>query len=111
MTPLEPIAWNYLQCRNEAKEFEDLLNAKHDLSEQDDILPFFGSHKNVAALCTTYNPYVTIPDRIRLEYQLLDAFRCDLVTGRWGVGYTFVEFEDATPKSVFEKKKKATLQW
>jgi len=50
-------------CRTDLDAFEDLLTAKPELSERDDVLPFFRDHPNLSALLGSYNPNVTAYDR------------------------------------------------
>ena len=113
MKRLEPIAFDYAACRQQVEEFRTLLTNKDDLSERDDVLPFFKARRHAAVLFGMFNPRIAWADRIADEFDIFGDFACDLVVGEWERGaYCFVEFEDATGNSIFEKQgKKATREW
>lgn len=100
-------------CQNELGEFKNLLDSKPALSEANDILPFFSSHKHLSAFLGSYFTYIEKFDRLAFEYQLFGDFSCDLVVGDSDKGrYCFIEFENASHNSVFEKKRtKETPEW
>lgn len=105
--------FNPTACQREIAEFKVLLDSKSVLSESKDILPFFRARPNLCAFMGTYAPYIEKFDRIAYEYQIFGDFACDLVIGdstrAW---YCFVEFENASPTSIFEKKPpKTTPEW
>jgi hypothetical protein len=93
--------------------FKNLLDGKPSLSERHDILPFFKKNKHLAALVGSYNPRINSFDRIATEFDLFGDYSCDLVIGdSTSHNFCFVEFEDASPRSVFTRKKgKATAEW
>ncbi len=100
--------------RKEVLELRDLLAAKPDLKEKKDILPFFRKRLQLSGACGFYyNAGVLRPDRLAWEYDLFGDFACDLVVGDWAKkNYTFVEFEDAGPKSLFvHQGKRTTRAW
>jgi hypothetical protein len=90
-----------------------LLDGKATLSERDDILPFFKANRRLAAMVGSYNPKINRFDRIAAEFDLFGDYACDLAVGDSSShNFCFVEFEDASPNSVFTKKKgKATPEW
>jgi len=110
---LEVIAFNYQAARQQLEEFRSFLGAHTGLSERDDLLPFFRARPQLAFLLGMFNPRIARPDRIAWEFDIFGDFACDLVIGEWAEGeYCFVEFEDATEQSIFEKQgKKATREW
>ncbi|MBI1930808.1 DUF4263 domain-containing protein [Candidatus Poribacteria bacterium] len=101
-------------CRRELDEFKELLDSRSTLDERRDILPFFRKRKHLSAFIGSYFSYQIYNfDRLAFEYSLFGDFSCDWVVGDFAKGgYCFIEFEDATPTSIFEPKgKKATLEW
>jgi Domain of unknown function (DUF4263) len=101
------------QCKKELVAFKKLLDSKQSLSERNDILPFFKAHKHLSALVGSYNPKINSFDRIATEFGLFGDYACDLLIGdSVSHHFCFVEFEDASPTSVFTKKKgKSTPEW
>jgi hypothetical protein len=113
MKTLEKITLSLSKCKVELAEFKSLLESKTALSERKDILPFFKARKHLAALVGAYNPKINRFDRIANEFSLFGDYACDLVVGdSISHNFCFVEFEDASPTSVFTKKKgKSTPEW
>ncbi|APW62147.1 Shedu immune nuclease family protein [Paludisphaera borealis] len=113
MKTLEKIDLDIAQCKSDLVEFKNLLDGKSALSERKDILPFFKSHKHLAALIGSYNAKINQFDRIGNEFILFGDYSCDLVVGDSASRhFCFVEFEDASPTSVFTRKKgKSTPEW
>lgn len=105
--------FDILICQKEMAEFKNLLDSKPVLSERNDILPFFTKHRHLSAFLASYFTNIVKFDRLAFEYQLFGDFACDLVVGDSDKGrYCFIEFENATDKSVFEKKAaKVTPEW
>lgn len=101
------------QCKRELAEFETLLGGKQELKENQDILPFFRSHRQLASFMGTYIPDIANPDRLALEYDLFGDFTCDLAVGdSTSKTFLLVEFEDALPGSLFKTiPNKATPEW
>jgi len=113
MKTLEKIDLSVSKCKTELADFKKLLDGKAALSERDDILPFFRAHKHLAALVGAYNPKINRFDRIATEFRLFGDYACDLVIGdSVSHNFCFVEFEDASPKSILTTKKgKSTPEW
>lgn len=113
MKKFDRFALSLPECRKELAGFKALLDDKASLGERDDILPFFGANRHLAALIGSYNPKINAFDRLAVEFDLFGDFSCDLAIGdSTSHNYCFVEFEDASPKSVFTKKKgKETPEW
>ncbi|MFO0952017.1 MAG: Shedu immune nuclease family protein [Isosphaeraceae bacterium] len=113
MKTLEELTLSLPRCREELAEFKKLLDGKAALSERADVLPFFKKHKHLAALVGSYNPRINGFDRIATEFSLFGDYACDLVIGdSVSHNFCFVEFEDASPNSVFTRKKsKVTPEW
>ena len=110
---LNPVKFDHAAFRRELQEFDMLLRSKPNLSEAGDILPFFKANRHLAALIGSYNPRINEFNRIAAEFDLFGDYSCDLVIGdSVSRNFCFVEFEDATPNSVFVKKRgKATPEW
>jgi len=113
MKTLEGFSLDLARCKKELAEFKKILDGKATLTERDDILPFFKSHKHLAALVGSYNPKINAFDRIATEFSLFGDYSCDLVVGdSTSHNFCFVEFEDASPKSIFTKKPgKSSPEW
>ncbi len=101
-----------IAARVEVAELRAYLLANSDLKEVA-LRAFFGARPHVSALMGHYNPAVKRVDRLAYEYPLFGDFRCDLTIGDSGTrACTFVELEDAGPRSLFVKHgDKATKEW
>jgi hypothetical protein len=113
MKALDVISFDFDLCRKQFEDFRGLLASKDELSESADVLPFFRARQHLALLFGKFNSRIAWADRIGWEFDIFGDFACDLVVGEWGRGeYCFVEFEDASGDSVFERRgKKATREW
>lgn len=90
------------QFEREIAEFEVLLNSKVDLSEKDDILPFFRAHEILASQIGSVIPQLNPPDKIAFEFDIFGDFASDLTVGNSSKNiYCFIEFEDARKNSLF----------
>jgi hypothetical protein len=113
MKKLEDITFDYTLCRRQVEEFRSWLAGKDELSERDDVLPFFRDRPQMAVLFGMFNPRIAWADRIAWEFDIFGDFACDLAVGERARGaYCFVEFEDARRDSVFQQQgAKATREW
>jgi hypothetical protein len=113
MKTLEKFSISLAQCKKDLDQFKKLLDGKSSLSERDDVLPFFKSHKHLAAMIGSYNPKINGFDRLATDFSLFGDFSCDLAIGDSASNnFCFVEFEDASPSSVFTKKRgRSTPEW
>ena len=99
------------QCRREADELRHLLATNSDLHERKQVLPFFKSRLQLSAFLGSYHPEIVRYDLVAHELPLFGDFVADLVVGDSKNGaFAFIEFEDASPDSVFVKRK-ATPDW
>jgi len=107
----EPIAFSFSDFEKGVAAFRALLGRSNELSEANDISPFFKSHPQLASLIAS----IVLPhniDRICSEFDLFGNFRCD-----WAVGsiadqsYALIEFEDARRDSIFATVQKYNNQW
>ena len=115
MKQFRPITLIKKQARKELEQFKALLDdaEKQELSERNDLLPFFAEHEQLIALMGTYNPKIERFDRIATEFDIFGDHTTDFAIGdSQEHQYCFVEFEDAARSSVFKKRgKKTTLEW
>src|SRR5262249_1702365 len=110
---LEAIAFDYALCRAQVEEFRAWLAANDELSERNDVLPFFRARPQMAMLLGMFNRHIALADRIAWEFDIFGDVACDLAVWEWGRGaYCLVEFEDARSNSIFAPSgKKATREW
>ncbi len=113
MKTFEPLAFDPARCLKEVSELRRWLGRHQQLEEKKHIRPFFRKRRHLSALIAAYNPNVIRFNRIAFEYPLFGDFACDLVVGdSVKHAYSFIEFEDASPNSLFIKQgKKATREW
>ncbi len=99
-------------CREQIQQLKDLLAGSNDLGEAV-FHDFFEPRTHLRSLIGHYNGPLLTPDRIAWQYPIFGDFRCDFAIGdsRRKL-YTFVEYEDARPNSLFVKQgEKATRAW
>jgi hypothetical protein len=113
MKTFDPVDFDLDQARQGVVELGKRLTSNRPLRERRDILPFFRARPSLASLCGCYGFTLLRCDRLAWEYDLFGDFYCDLAIGDSVTrSYTFVEFEDATPSSLFVRQgKKATREW
>lgn len=113
MKSFVPVSFDCLLYKKEVQDLQQLLTTRPSLKERKDVLPFFKARPHLSALCGLYNTDMTLPNLVAWEFDLFGDFSCDLAVGDSTKKlYTFVEFEDAGPKSLFVKQgKKATREW
>ena len=113
MKAFEALLYDEKQFCKEVIDFRKMLALKNVLEERNDILPFFRKRPHLAAACGFYNATPFRGNLLAWEYDLFGDFACDLVVGdSVRKTFTFVEFEDAGPNSLFVKQgKKATRAW
>ncbi len=99
-------------ARAEVVELEGLLLANPILKEAD-FREFVRARPHASALIGYYNLDVKRIDLLAYEYPLFGDFRCDLaIADSVTRACTFVEFEDAGPRSLFVKHgDKSTREW
>lgn len=113
MKILNAVDFNLQTCRTELAEFGVLLASKAELSEANDILPFFKVRRQLCLLLGVFNSRIGWADRVADEFDIFGDFACDLAVGQWDRrAYCFVEFEDGRENSVFHRQgAKATTEW
>jgi hypothetical protein len=91
------------RCRVEIDEFGDLLKAKGELSEKQDIQPFFKSRQQLSAFIGSYIRNIGPATEICFEYKFYNDFAADLVVGvKAHRRYCVIEFEDGRQESIFK---------
>lgn len=107
------VDFDITRCRRELSEFKPLLDEASTLAERGVILPFFGDRHHLSVFVGSYYPYLHSFDRLAFEYPLFGDFVCDLVVGDSENGsYCFVEFEGASPTSIFKPSgSRSTPEW
>lgn len=112
MKSFEKLQQNFRRCHQELDEFDDLLKSSMELSERDEILPFFRERKQLTALIGQYDPSL-YPNLLAYEYDLFGDFKADVAIGdSHSKRYCFVELEDAKSISLFKQRgAKASLDW
>jgi hypothetical protein len=107
-----PYSFDAAACRDQLKDLQALLEGSADI-EESVFHDFFEHRTHLRALVGHYNPQLKQPDRLAWEYPIFGDFRCDFAIGDSAqAAYTFVEYEDARPKSLFVKQgAKATRAW
>jgi hypothetical protein len=112
MPDFEPYALDLAACKDQVEQLKTLLDGSADLGEAT-LRKLFKPRSHLRALIGQYNPLLASPDRLAWEYPIFGDFRCDFAVGDAArAAYTFVEYEDARPNSLFVKQgKKATRAW
>jgi hypothetical protein len=113
MKEFRKLAFDLRRCRQELVELQKFLATGADLNEEEHIRPFIEARHHLSAFLAVYNPDITRFDLLAYQYPLGGDFTCDLVVGdSVKKAYSFIEFEDAGPRSLFVKRgKKATREW
>lgn len=107
------MAFDPAQCRADLDAFERLLAENRDLSEREQILPFFRAHPHLSLLLGVYNPGVVAIDLLAYELPLFGQFTADVAVGDWRrKRYCLVEFEDGKRNSIFVRRGgRQTTNW
>lgn len=107
------IEFDIAQCEEQVQQFGNLLSSKEELSERNDIIPFFKKHLQVSMFLAYNVPQMVKYDKIKHEYDLFGAFKADLVIGDSRKhSYCFVEFEDGKHDSIFKsQKERGAPEW
>src|SRR6266446_6624125 len=112
MPDFQPHSLDEALCRQQVQELKALLDGAADIGEAV-FHDFFEPRSHLRAMVGRLNSVLLSPDRLAWQYPIFGDFRCDFAIGDWArKAYTFVEFEDARPNSLFVKQgEKATRAW
>lgn len=112
MPDFQPHTLDWSACRDQVRELKALLDGSTDIEEAA-FHAFFQPRAHLRALIGSYNPSFASPDLLAWEYPVFGDFRCDFAIGdSLRKAYTFVEYEDAGPNSLFVKQgEKTTRAW
>jgi hypothetical protein len=112
MPDFQPFVFDPVACQQQVQELKVLLDNSADLGEAV-FHDFFEPRLHLRALIGPYHPWLAVPDRLAWQYPIFGDFRCDFAIGDWTQkAYTFVEYEDARPNSLFVKQgEKVNRAW
>lgn len=112
MKEFEVIDFDLAAIENQVDEFRNLLGQNKPLEETEHIRPFFTDRKHLSTFLASYHPKATQFNHLAYEFDFFGDFKCDIATGdSASKSYCFIEFEDATPTSIFVKKEKLMTEW
>jgi Domain of unknown function (DUF4263) len=101
------LAFDFETFKTDLFDFRALLDGQTNLSEKDDILPFFKQRPQLGLQIATFIAALQSPDQYAFEFNLFGDFFADLViTKRGARDICLIEFEDATPTSLFRRSRK-----
>jgi hypothetical protein len=104
---LETIVFDPAKFQQELQAFDGLLKSKSDLSERQDIQPFFKKNKHLTAYMGTFAPNIAVATEICFEYEFFGDFKADILLGsKQEKEFCVVEFEDGKQDSIFKKQKR-----
>jgi hypothetical protein len=104
MPLLTEITPDFAALVKEIDEFRDFLMT-NPRGERNDFLPFFRQRQQLCAFLATLNYRVQSGTHVKAVLELWGDFVCDLATGNPKSGaFVLVEFEDASPRSLFQPK-------
>ncbi len=107
MKTLKNHKFDYASYEKELSEFKLLLDSKPELSESDDILPFFRVRPNLSTQIATLIPRMVNNEKLAYEFDIFGDFAADIAVGDPSSNtFCFIEFEDAKSESVFVKNGK-----
>jgi len=109
---LTPWIYDGSTVRADLDALDALLASRTDLSERDDLLPFFRAHPHLLVLMGSYNPRLAAYDRLGVEVSLFGQFTADAIVGdSTQRAYTLFEFEDAREGSMFVRRGRHRTEW
>ena len=113
MNQLQQHVLDMVAARIQLNEYVANMKPKPNLSERNDVLPFFKASPDLSLLIAEYLPGTLTPNAFAFEYTIYGHFIADLIVGDSNAGaYLLVEFEDGSPNSMFKTKaKKANRDW
>jgi hypothetical protein len=112
MKELRPVEFDPAQLRAELDQLHALLASKTELSERDDIQPFFKARVQLSAYVGAVLPGLCPADLYAFEFDVFGDYTADLMVGNVDQRtYCAVEFEDARPNSVLHATGRSQKEW
>lgn len=112
MKSFDAISFDPHACREELDDLEAHLAEQDELDERSDVLRFFRKRRHLSVFIGSYFPYISCFDLLAYEYDIFGDSKADLAVGDLSSGwYGFIEFEDASPSSLFKDAGRATSEW
>lgn len=100
------------RCKEQLREFEVLLNQKEELSEKNDLSPFFKDRTDLVSLIGHLHPSINRSDKYAHEFDVFGDFSSDFALGdSRRAAFCFVELEDARRSSIFKDTGRSTTDW
>jgi Domain of unknown function (DUF4263) len=101
------LAFDLEAFHSDMLDFQALLAKKTSLSEKDDILPFFKQRPQLGIQIASFISALQSPNQYAFEFNLFGDFFPDLAISKVGArDVCLIEFEDATPTSIFRRSRK-----
>lgn len=113
MKELRTIQFDPVRCRAELDEFSELLKSKSELSERNELQPFFKSRAQLTAFIGAIIPNIGPANQVAYEFSVFGDFGSDIVIGnRERSTFCAIELEDARPNSIFNRlETRSTTEW
>ena len=109
---LETVAFDPVIFRKELTEFDGLLKSKANLSERDDILPFFKERKHLTAYIGTLYLDIAVATEVSYEFDISGSFKADVLLGsKTANQFCIVEFEPGEEDAIFKKQDRKYPEW
>jgi hypothetical protein len=109
---LEPVVFDPTAFREELTAFDALLKGKANLSERDDIIPFFKGRKHLTAYIGTLYLNIAVATEVCYEFDIGGSFRADMLLGSKADGrFCIVEFEPGEEGALFKKQPRKYPEW
>jgi hypothetical protein len=111
MKTFQTVPFDLARSRKEFADLRTLLGNNPSLEERKQVLPFFCERSQLSLFCGILGRNLANADLVAWEYDLFGDFACDLVVGdSVKRAFCFIEFEDAGPNSIFERRGKRALR-
>jgi hypothetical protein len=109
---LESVVFAPATFRKELDEFESLLKSNSNLSERDEIIPFFKARKHLTAYIGTLYLNISVATEVCFEFDISGSFRSDMLLGSKAAGrFCIVEFEPGKQGALFKKQPRKYPEW
>lgn len=110
---LAPFVFDPARFEKELAAFEVLLQSKRNLSEENDIKPFFQKSKHLVSYFGTIFTELGPATELTAEFPFFGDFKADWVLGNKNERkFCVVEFEDGREDSIFKKQpRRGNPEW